>query len=94
MNHAELSRPSDEEDAQEDDNTLSGVPEEVEKAYQEAKLYLTRAKKQRAEVEKARGYFRAGASQEGKNFVLKSLKGKLPCSKCGGLGWIPRQAFT
>ena len=63
MNHAELSQSSDEEEAQEDDDTLSGVPEELENAYQEAKLYLTRAKKQRAEVEKARGYFRAGASQ-------------------------------
>ena len=50
MNHAELSQSSDEEEAQEDDDTLSGVPEELEKAYQEAKLYLTRAKKQGADV--------------------------------------------
>ena len=64
----------------------SGVPEGLENASQEAQLYLTRAKKQRAEVEEARGYFRAGASQEGKDAVMKSLKGKLPCSKCGGLG--------
>ena len=57
MNHAELSQSSDEEDAQEDDDNLSGVPEELENAFQEGKLYLTRAKKQRAEIEKARGYF-------------------------------------
>ena len=71
MNHAEHSPSSDEEEAQEDDTeTLSGVPEELENAYQEAKLYFTRAKKQGVEVEKARGYFRAGASQEGKDAVL------------------------
>ena len=57
MNHAEPSQSSDEEDAQEDDDNLSGVPEELENAFQEVTLYLTRAKKQRAEIEKARGYF-------------------------------------
>jgi len=62
------------------------VPPELEDAYKEATAYLTRAKKQRAEVEKARGFFKRGARQDGKDAALKPLKGKLPCSKCGGLG--------
>ena len=36
------------------------MPHEIEEAYQEAEAYLTRAKKQRAEVEKARGFFKKG----------------------------------
>ena len=61
-----------------------GVPEELESAYQEACAYLTRAKKQRREVEKARGFFRKDPGSS-KDHVDK-LKQKHPCSRCGSLG--------
>ena len=61
------------------------VPVELAHAYEEANNFLARAKKQRAEIEKARGFFKQGASQSGKDAALKSLKGRLPCAKCGQL---------
>ena len=42
--------------------------------------------KQRAEVEKARGFFKKGVSSEDRDKGTNPLKAKLPCSKCGGLG--------
>ena len=38
------------------------VPDELREAGKEAEAYVTQAKKQRAEVEKARGFFKRGAS--------------------------------
>ena len=61
------------------------MPHELEEAYKEATAYLTRAKKQRAELEKARGYFKK-SDHKGQKDQLKQYKAKLPCSKCGALG--------
>jgi len=62
------------------------VPYELEEAIKESNAFLTRAKKQRAEVEKARGYFKKGASPGKDDEKIKGLKSKLPCAKCGALG--------
>ena len=69
-----------------DEDLVEDVPPELEEAYQEATAFLTRAKKQRAEVEKARGFFKRGARKEGRDAAVHPLKSKLPCSKCGQLG--------
>ena len=62
------------------------IPYELEEAIKESNAFLTRAKKQRAEVEKARGYFKKGANPGKDDEKVKSLKSKLPCAKCGALG--------
>ena len=62
------------------------MPYELEEATADAEAYFTRAKKQRAEVEKARGFFKKGVSSEDRDKGTNPLKAKPPCSKCGGLG--------
>merc|ERR1712023_141091 len=64
----------------------SDLPPDLANALEESEAFLTRAKKQRAEIEKARGFFKKGEPKGGKEDRVKSLKGKLPCSKCGELG--------
>ena len=59
---------------------------ELHEAAQEAEAYLIRAKKQRAEVEKARGFFKKGAPRDGSDKHTGAMKQKLPCLKCGQLG--------
>ena len=77
----------DEESQAPDDATENNdVPEELEEALAEAEAYVTRAKKSRAELEKARGFFKKDGPNEGKDDKMKSLKSRLPCSKCGKLG--------
>ncbi|MDP7646549.1 MAG: hypothetical protein QGH82_00500, partial [Candidatus Woesearchaeota archaeon] len=61
-------------------------PQELEDAYVEAEAFLTRAKKQRAEIEKARGFFRKGVSPGDQDKATSSIKSRLPCSKCKGFG--------
>ena len=75
----------DEEDPDEEEEG-DEVPYELEEACNEADAWFTRAKKQRAEVEKARGFFKKGVSGEDRDKGTNPLKSKLPCSKCGGLG--------
>ena len=62
------------------------VPHELEEAYQESRAFLTRAKKQRREVEKARDFFKKGPKGQGKDGDVKTLKMKMPSAKCGALG--------
>ena len=52
MNHAEGGSSDEEDDKAPED--IPDVPEELEAAYEESRLFLTRAKKQRAEIVKAR----------------------------------------
>ena len=75
----------DEEETEGADDEYDDCPQELEEALAEAEAYLTRAKKQRAEVEKARGFFKKGAPREGRDERVKAMKNKLPCSKCGQL---------
>ena len=77
---------AEEEEQKEDQDEYEDLPPELEEAKKEADIYFSRAKKQRAEIEKARGFFKKGASQSSRDDATKSLKGKLPCSKCGQLG--------
>ena len=51
----------------------SEVPEELVDSLGEATAYLTQAKKRRAEVEKARGFFKKGADTKGKEEHLAQL---------------------
>jgi hypothetical protein len=76
-------QPDSEEEEESDDDDC---PEELTEALEEANVLLTRAKKQRAEVEKARGFFKKGAKQDGRDDKVGAMKNKLPCSKCGQLG--------
>ena len=69
----------------ESEEEMTQMPPELEQAIAESEAYLTRAKKGRAEVEKARGFFKKGSPHKGKDEALKPLKAKLPCSECGAL---------
>ena len=51
----------------------------------EAEAFFTRAKKQRAEVEKARGFFKEGVLDKDREKDTNPLKSKLACSECGKL---------
>ena len=64
------------------------MPEELRNGIQEADAFLTQAKKQRSEIEKARGFFKKAAYSDPKDKAerLKKLKARLPCAKCGALG--------
>ena len=62
------------------------LPEELEHAINENSAYLTRAKKQRADLEKARGFFKKGVSKDKRSKGTGDLKKRLPCAKCGQLG--------
>jgi len=75
----------DEEEPEEEEEE-NEVPQELDDALMEADAWFTRAKKQRAEVEKARGFFKKGVSSEDRDKGTNPLKEKLPCSKCGQLG--------
>ena len=77
---------SSEGEDDEQEGNYDNVPVELEEAYAEATAFLTRAKKQRAEIEKARGFFKKGADPKKQGDGSKNLKSKLPCSKCGGFG--------
>ena len=56
--------PEEDEGEEEEEEAEDEVPYELEEAYHEAEALFTRAKKQRAEVEKARGFFKKGVSSE------------------------------
>ena len=86
----------DEDDASEDEagsqsDDDAGVegsdwPAELINAVREAKAFMTQAKKQRSEVEKARGFFKKTSGGEDKADRIKKLKARLPCAACGQLG--------
>ena len=54
--------------------------------YREAAAMMTIAKQRRAEVDRARQFFRKHPSSEGSKARLDKLKQKLPCARCGQLG--------
>ena len=53
---------------------FSGRTFELEEAYRESRAFLTRAKKQRSEVEKARGFFKKGPQQGKDDEKVNTLK--------------------
>ena len=71
---------------QQDEGEWDECPSELEEAAVEAEAFLTRAKKQRADIEKARGFFKKGVSSGDRDKGTKDAKQRLPCSKCGKLG--------
>eukprot|EP00971_Amphidinium_carterae_P327486 6458882-Amphidinium_carterae.1 len=69
------------------------LPEELRDALAESATWLTQAKKQRAQLEAARSFFKKpsggpsnGGSNETKSARIAALKARLPCAKCGALG--------
>ena len=53
----------------------------------EARAFITQARKQRAEVEKARGFYQKGGSKDkDKEERIRKLKARLPCKNCRKLG--------
>ena len=60
--------------------------DEWEAEYQEAVAMMTVAGQRRAEVNRARRFFREPRSFEGHKTQLDKLKQKLPCARCGQLG--------
>jgi len=77
---------SSEEEEPEHDETEYNCPDELEAALVDSEAFLTRAKKQRAEIEKARGFFKKGAPKADQKAGTQALKNKLPCAKCGQRG--------
>ena len=76
----------DDYDADGEEGEFEEVPDELAEGLLDAEALFTRAKKARAEMEKARGFFKKGAPSDGRKEGMKSLKDKMPCSKCGKLG--------
>lgn len=84
---------SDSEDSGEDGQNTEGgeeqeVPEELENAknaIQDADAYLTRAKKQRAGLERQEASSSEVENKKRKQRI-EELKKRFPCAKCGGLG--------
>ena len=60
--------------------------DELEVKYQEAAAIMTIAKQRRAEVDRARQFFRKTQSSEDRKARLDKLKQKFQCAKCGQLG--------
>ena len=60
--------------------------DELEAEYQEAVAMMTVARQRRAEVNRARRFFREPQSFEGRKAQLDKLKQKLQCARCGHLG--------
>ena len=60
--------------------------DESEAEYQEAIDLMTIAEQRRAEVDRARQFFRKPQSCEERKAKLDKLKQKLPCTRCGQLG--------
>ena len=60
--------------------------DELEVKYREAAAMMTIAKQRRAEVDRARQFFRKHQSSEDSKARLDKLKQKLPCARCGQLG--------
>ena len=87
MNVSESEAASDDEDRSESEKSDDDdVPQELIDAGTEAEAFFTRAKKQRAEIEKARGFFKKGVSRDDRDKGTSNVKDRLPCSKCGKLG--------
>ena len=59
--------------------------DEFEAEYQEAAAMMTIAKQRRAEVDRARHFFRKPQSSEDRKATLAKLKQKLLCARCGQL---------
>ena len=72
----------------EEESDITDVPTELEAAHHESRIFLTQAKKQRAEVEKARGFFRrtGEGNARDKEEHMRKVKARLPCAACGALG--------
>ena len=60
--------------------------DEWEAEYPEAVAMMTVARQRRAEVNRARQFFREPQSLEGRKAQFDKLKQKLPCARCGQLG--------
>ena len=74
-----------EEEPQEEEQANEDMPPELDDALAEAEAFMTRARKQRAEVVKARGFFKKEGGPSG-SANTSALKARLPCSKCKKLG--------
>ena len=61
--------------------------DELEAEYQEAVAMLTIANQRRAEVDRARQFFRKPQSSEDRKAQLDKLNQKFPCAQCGQLGF-------
>ena len=59
---------------------------ELEAEYQVAVALMTITKQRRAEVDRARQFFRTPQSPEDRRVQLDKLKQTFPCAKCGQLG--------
>ena len=84
---AQVVEAQDEEDEEEhvlEANEASD--DELEAEFQEAVALMTIAKQRRAEVDRARQFFRKPQSPEDGKARLDTLKQKLPCARCGQLG--------
>ena len=62
------------------------LPKELQDMLLEAETFMTRARKQRSDVEKARGFFKKGKTDAEKNKAVGGLKNRKACAKCGQLG--------
>jgi len=81
-----------EDEPQDQDAGVMGVnlPEELAQAWEESEIYMTQARKQRAEIEKARDFYKNpkknGGKDKSQDDRMKQLKLRLPCMACGALG--------
>ena len=75
---AQVVEAQDEEDDEASDD-------ELEAEHQETMALITIAKQRRAEVDRARQFFRKPQSSEERKARLDKLKQKLPCPRCGQL---------
>ena len=66
--------------------TNEASDDELEAEYQEAVALTTIAKQRRAEVDRARQFFRKPQSSEDRKAKLDNLKQKVPRARCGQLG--------
>ena len=67
-------------------HVLEASDDEMEAEYQEAVSVMTVARQRRAEVNRARQFFRESQSFEGRKAQLDKLKQTLPRARCGQLG--------
>ena len=74
------------DEGDEEVQVLEASDDELEAEYQEAVAMMTVARQRRAEVNRARQFFRESQSFEGRKAQLDKLKQKLPCARCGQLG--------
>ena len=74
------------QDEEDEGEANEASDDELEAEYQEAVALMTIAKQRRAEVDRARQFFRKPQSSEDRKAELDKLKQKLPCARCRQLG--------